>query len=169
MPKEVKSIRELTKAIAKVFGLTFIASSSGSLEPEEEPFPWISFFPACLREKSGKFLLFLAVLGEWNRKHPDAQWVYRPKQAKDQTQFTVYCLLEPLERNEGRDLLVLNRLHSETLQLADFLLQTVVVNVGSEQWQLEWCYPRPSSGVDSDDYCSEGVAEIDDDIDPTMD
>lgn len=139
------AIHDLTKAIAEVFELSFIASSSGSLKPEERPYPWLSFFPARIREKPEKFLLLLAILGEWNRKNPDAQWIYRPEEAANQTLFTGYCLLETLERNDSRDPGVLERLRESTKQLARYLNDSQRLQPPVEEGRLEFCYPNPAS------------------------
>ena len=139
-------IHELTKAIAAAFGLSFIGYSSGSLEPEQRPFPWVSFFPAGLREKPEKFLLLLGALGEWNRCNPAAQWVYRPEEASNQTLFSVYCLLEPLRRNDERSEEILTQLRNEAVQLAQYLARAGKPVIGTDESRLAWLYPRPSSG-----------------------
>lgn len=151
MPSE--AIHELTKAIAEVFELSFIACSSGSLKPEEKPYPWLSFFPARIREKPGKFLLLLAILGKWNRKHPEAQWVYRPVEAENQTLFTCYCLLEALDRNDSRDPGVLERLRESTRELARYLNEAPRLQPTVEEGRLEFYYPNPASedGEDIDE------------------
>lgn len=132
MPSDSGPVCELTSSIARWYRLSFIGWSSGSLKPEERPYPWVSFSPACLRERPDQFLLLLARLGEWNAQFPRAQWVYRPEKPRDQTQFCAYCLLEPLERNDQRSEGVLVLLRQEMLRLAGYLLQAAQSMDGEE-------------------------------------
>lgn len=142
-------INELTLFIADNYKLGCIASHEGGLIAGTDPSPFISFSPLSLLLRSENLLLLLAHLGEWNKKHPTAQWIVRPEAAEDQIQFPVYYLLEPLTGNPNRSEAVLQQLQHQISALTAHLKRVNMSVAGIDPPGLDYYYPAPHRRLDA--------------------
>lgn len=121
-------IRGLVKAIHRM-GIWTRSSCEGHLDPLRDSCPHVIIdvrYPVSPR----KFLReFLKLLGEWNLSGKE-KWCLCPHLVYDDGDEPLLLYLVPLENNSRRDPATLQRLHSETEELAEFLLERDVSVLG---------------------------------------